>query len=144
MPEHLSFRAVDLSVFPLVTGNSEGQETLLKIEFDGLAAGGLRTVANDDHVAEDPGVEFVSFLDLADFISTESEDEVKVDAGTTLVDFVGELTTTHGNGRFQFATQVFDQLGEFGAKGLAFIIRLADVQNEYCFVFFQDSNPLCY
>ena len=107
-------------------------------EFDFASFG--RTIIDDDHIAEDALIELVLFFDFLDFGSCQFEGEVKVKTCPAFVDFVTELTAAHGGGGFHFSAQGFDQFAEFLAEGCAFVIRLADVQDEYRFVLFQNKT----
>ena len=75
------------------------------------------------------------------FGGVKREDEVEVQTGTAFVDFIGELFTAHFNGFLDFAAETLDQFSETIAESSTVVIRLADVQNEYRFVFFQ-NKPL--
>ena len=113
-------------------------ELLLHVELD-IGGGRLGTFIKNDEVAEHPGIKFEFVLDLDDFERIKFKEEIDIETGFAAIDFVGELFTSHRDGFAHDTAERGDQFSKFGAEAGAVIIRFADVQNENCFVFFQNK-----
>ena len=71
-------------------GVAARRTALLQIELD-VGGWRLRTLIDDDEVAQDAGIKLVLVFDLDDLERIEFEEEVDVDPGLPAVDLIGEL-----------------------------------------------------